>query len=101
MARFKVFYGNGENDYAVIYVKPEVPLSDVHDTIIREFEKYNPDKEWESIVDYPEVEQTLVQLANEVVTNEHEFLLALIEAVQDAGYEKDIVRRLQEDYKFV
>lgn len=94
--RYKVFYGSSSYDYAVCYA----------DSPVEALEQYKqrtgrracrPDSPAYRIEEYPEP-ASLLELAKRA--DEHEFLLDLIQAVQDSGLEARISTILTKDYGY-
>lgn len=87
MERYKVYYWHGPDDYSVVYAHNEEQAE-------RVFRKYNPNREPLKVVAFrtlPGLSTLYEQLG---VEDEHEYLLAVIEAVQDAGVEEKVVEFL-------
>ena len=87
MERYKVYYGHGTDDYSIVYAHNEEEAEQV-------FRKYNPNREPLKVVAFrklPGLNTLYEQLGFE---DEHEYLLAVIEAVQDAGVEEKVAEFL-------
>lgn len=93
--RYKVFYGSASYDYAVCYAgSPAEALEQYKQRTWR------PDSTAYRVEEYPEPPEPapLLELAKR--TDEHEFLLDLIQAIQDSGLEARISTILTEDYGY-
>lgn len=89
MERYKVYYWQGPDDYAVIYANTEEQAIDV-------FKKYNPHRDVLKVKPYPKLPSLRKLYRDSDVADEHEYLIAIIEAVSDLGFEEKVVERLQE-----
>lgn len=90
--RYKVFYGSSSYDYAVCYAdSPAEALEQYKQRTCR------PDSSTYRVEEYPEP-ASLLELAKRA--DEHEFLVDLIQAVQDSGLEARISTILTEDYGY-
>lgn len=98
--RYKVFYGTGPTEYAVCYGNTEKEAR-------YQFSEYNPDKTisrvepWDTTVTNrstrrPSEPTSLRALAANA--DEHEFLVSLLEAIEDEGLEAQIYRKLRESW---
>lgn len=90
--RYKVFYGSASYDYAVCYAdSPAEALEQYKQRTER------PDSPTYRVEEYPEP-ASLLELAKRA--DEHDFLVDLIQAIQDSGLEAQISTRLTEDYGY-
>ena len=93
--RYKVFYGSASDDYAVCYAdSPAEALEQYKQRTCR------PDSPTYRVEEYPEPPEpaSLLELARRA--DEHDFLVDLIQAVQDTGLEARISTILTEDYGY-
>ena len=88
MERYKVYYGKDTNDFAIIY-------ADTEEEAREEFKHYHPDWTPIRVEAYPKKPDLLTLYKKSDFADEHEYLLAIIEAVQDAGVEEKVVDFLQ------
>lgn len=87
MERYKVHWGKGDEDFSIIYADNEAEAADM-------FQKYQPDKTVLEINAFPNLPSLLTLYKQGNFANEHEYLLAVIEAVQDAGVEDKVIQFL-------
>lgn len=87
MERYKVYWGNGTSDFAIIYAHSETEA-------INKFQEYQPDKTVLIVIPFPKLPDLLTLYEQNDFSDEHEYLLAVIEAVQDAGVEDKVVQCL-------
>ena len=93
--RYKVFYGASSYDYAVCYA--DSPAEALEQYQSRTYHTISPIYRVE---EYPEkpVSTSLLELAKRA--DEHDFLVDLIQAVQDTGLGARISTILTEDYGY-
>ena len=87
MERYKVYWGNGTDDFTIIYANSEAEATD-------KFQEYQPDKTVLKVTSFPKFLDLLTLYTQNDFSDEHEYLLAVIEAVQDAGVEDKVVQSL-------
>lgn len=87
MERYKVYYWRGKDDYSIVYAHNEEEAEQV-------FKKYNPNREPLKVTPYPKLPGLNTLYEQLGVEDEHEYLLAVIEAVQDAGVEEKVAEFL-------
>lgn len=87
MERYKVYYWRGVDDYSVVYAHNEEEAEQV-------FRKYNPHREPLKVTAFPNLPGLTALYEQLGFEDEHEYLLAVIEAVQDAGVEEKVAEFL-------
>lgn len=88
MERYKAYWGKGHQDFCVIY-------ADTEEAVRRIFQKYHPGERLFKIELWLE-NPTLRDFYKEIgCDDEHEYLLAIIEAAEDVGVEDKIVEYLK------
>lgn len=87
MERYKVYWGKGTDDFTIIYADSKAEAID-------KFQEYQPDKTVLKVTSFPKLPDLLTLYKQNDFSNEHEYLLAVIEAVQGAGVEDQVVQSL-------
>ena len=87
MERYRVYWGKGTNDFTIIYADSEAEATD-------KFQRYQPDKAILRVTSFSKLPDLLTLYKQNDFSDEHEYLLAVIEAVQDAGVEDKVVQFL-------
>lgn len=88
----KIYEVHTENEICPIY-------ADSEEEAIRIFKKYNPRRSYSKVVlSVPKAYSSIEEFYKENVEDEHEFLLALIEAINDCHANSQILEALEHMY---
>ena len=89
--RYRVYYQQDgsctDEDFCICYANSEIEAAEV-------FHKYHPD----GVVDHVELQESSSLRALAADVDEHEFLVSLLEAIEEEGLEARIYRKIHESW---